>query len=260
MNPEILLLSIIQGIGEILPISSSVNLHFFSYIFDIKTFSFSLKIALHAGSLLTLLFYFRKEIIDIFKGMCSRGGRLKDTYFLPLVLGTIPVVVLGYLARDFVKEFDSKIIMGVSSVFFGIILLIFDKLACGKTRMDKTPVSSGKAFFIGCFQAIAIFPGVSRLGICITASRMLSLDRKKAVFFSLFLAIPSILGSLSLEIFDSLKTGSNLLLSSDVLVGIALTMLFGIAIIGPCIKFMEKKGFLAITIYRIAIGTLICFI
>jgi len=260
MNSDILFLSIIQGVGEILPISSSVNLEFFSSLFNLKSYSFSLKIALHAGSLFTLLFYFRKEISDIFKGLFSRKTNLKDTYFNALLFGTIPVIGLGYLARDFVKEFDSNIVMGISSVFFGILLLIFDKMTCGRTRTDKVPVSPAKAFFIGCFQAIAVFPGVSRLGICITASRMLSLDRKKAIFFSLFLAIPPILGSLVLEIIDSIKSESSFLFSNDTLIGIALTMLVGISIIGACVKYMEKNGFLALTIYRVVIGILICFV
>lgn len=260
MNIEILILSIIQGVAEILPISSSVNLQFFSSLFNLKSFSFLLKIALHAGSLITILFYFRTEITNILKGFFSKKIKLKDTYFFPLVIGTIPVVILGYLSRDFVKEFDSNIIMGVASVFFGILLLMFDKMACAKTRTDKSPVSISKAFFIGCFQAIAIFPGVSRLGICITSSRMLSLDRKKAIFFSLLLAIPSILGSLTLEIIESIKSEQNFVASNDILIGVALTTLIGIAIIGPAIKFMEKKGFVALTIYRIIVGLAICFI
>ena len=260
MNSEILFLSVIQGVGEILPISSSVNLHFFSSILDLKSFSFSLKIALHAGSLLTLLVYFRSEIMHIFRGLFSKKVRLRDTYFAPLLFGTIPAVCLGYVARDFVKEFNAPVIMGLSSVFFGILLLIFDRMACVKTRTDKAPVSVARAFFIGCFQAIAIFPGVSRLGICVTASRMLSIDRKKALFFSLFLAIPSILGALTLEILESCKTDSSVLFSQDSLYGVALTMLIGLAIIGPCVKFMEKSGFLALTIYRIAVGIIICFI
>lgn len=259
MDFNILFLSLIQGVSEILPISSSVNLHFFSSIFSINNFSFSLKIALHAGSLLTLILFFRKEICDIFKGIFS-SRKLSETHFFPLILGTIPVVIFGYFSRDFVKEFDSPKIMGVSSIFFGLILLVFDKLSCSKSRTDKNPVSLLKSFLIGCFQAIAIFPGVSRLGICITASRMFGLDRRKSIYFSLLLAIPSIGGSLVLELFDCYKKQSFVAFSNDSLIGIFLTSLIGLIAIYPCVKYMEKNGFFALTIYRIIIGLAICFL
>ena len=259
MDFNILFLSLIQGISEILPISSSVNLHFFSSIFNINNFSFSLKIALHAGSLLTLIVFFRKEIFDIFNGLFSQK-KLSETHFFPLIFGTIPVVIFGYLSRDFIKEFDAPKIMGISSILFGIILVVFDKLSCSKSRTDKTPIPLFKSFLIGCFQSIAIFPGVSRLGICITASRLFGLDRRKAIYFSLLLAIPSIFGSLVLELLDCYKTQSFAAFSNDSLIGIFLTTIIGLFAIFPCVKYMEKSGFLALTIYRVLIGSAICFL
>ena len=256
MNFDILSLSVIQGISEILPISSSVNLYFFSKLFGIANFSFSLKVALHAGSLITLLVYFRREIADIFRGLFGRKS-ISETYFWPLVLGTIPVVVFGYLARDFVKEFDSPCIMGISSVVFGIVLVTCDKLSV-KARAFKKPVSLIKSFFIGCFQTVAIFPGVSRLGICITASRMLSIERKEAINFSLMLAIPSICGSLFLEIADCIKSSNFGVFSSESMLGIVLTAVIGLVVILPCVRFMERRGFVELALYRILIGAAIC--
>ena len=258
MDFNILSLSIIQGISEILPISSSVNLHFFSKVFGISDFSFSLKVALHAGSLITLFIYFGKEITDIFKGIFGMK-RLSETYFWPLFLGTIPVVIFGFLARDFVKEFDSPKVMGISCIVFGIALFLFDKLSA-RSRPDRRIISPFKSFFIGCCQTIAIFPGVSRLGICITASRMLDIDRKGAINFSLMLAIPSISGSLVLEIIECIKKSNFNVFANDSLLGIGLTAVIGIIAIVPCIRFMERQGFLALTIYRIIIGAAICLI
>ncbi|MDR3031290.1 MAG: undecaprenyl-diphosphate phosphatase [Holosporales bacterium] len=260
MSFEILLLSIVQGIGEILPISSSVNLHLFSKLFHIQDFSFSLKIALHVGSLITLLIYSKKDVINIFKGLFSKKRTLFETYFFPLLLGTIPVTILGYFSRDFVKEFDSPKIMGTSSVLFGLTLFVFDKLSCAKNRVEKDNIQIWKACFIGCFQSLALFPGVSRLGICITASRMLNLDRRKAIRFSLLLAIPSILGSLSLETFECCKTNDFSLFSGNTAVSVMIVAITGLITIWPAIRFMEKKGFLAITIYRIVVGSILCFL
>lgn len=259
VNLEIVFLSFIQGIAEILPISSSVNLHFFSHVINIPSFSFSLKIALHAGSLITLLLFFHHEIVDIIKGFFT-SKPLKNTHLMPLIAGTLPVVLIGYFARDFVKEFDSPKLMGVLSIAFGIMLFVVDKISCYKSRTDKDPIAITKAFVIGCFQSIAIFPGVSRLGICITASRMLNIERKKAIYFSLMLAIPSILGSLTLEIIEAYQKHNFAIFSNDSLFGIILTAVIGLIAITPCVKYMGNSGFGLLTLYRIAIGIIICLI
>ena len=255
MDFGVLFLSFVQGVGEILPVSSSVNLHFFSKLFHIQNFSFSLKIALHAGSLVALLIYFRKDIFNIFKQKFSR-----NTYFFPLVVGTIPVVIFGYFARDFIKEFDSPKIMGISCVIFGILLFMADKSSVTKSHSSRV-IPLGKSFIIGIFQAIAIFPGVSRLGICLTASRILNLSRKESIHFSLMLAIPSIFGSLSLEVLEAYKMNSlQNLLSNTNLYGALFTAITGIIFILPAVAFMTKKGFGILTLYRIIIGILIYFI
>ncbi len=256
MSTDILSLSIIQGISEILPISSSVNLHFFSKILHISNFTFSLKVALHAGSLLTLLIYFRHEICDIFRGLFGKK-HISETYLMALILGTLPVVIFGYLARDFVKEFDSPKIMGILSIIFGILLYVFDKFG-GVSKSTQRPVSLIKSFLIGCCQTIAIFPGVSRLGICITASRLLGITRKEAINFSLMLAIPSICGSLCLEILDCYKRAA--FFTSETINGIAITALVGLVVILPCIRLMERNGFGALALYRIIIGAAICML
>lgn len=257
MNFEISIISFVQGVGELLPISSSVNMYIVQKIFNMSFFNFSFKIALHAGSLLALLLYFRKELSDIFIALLTSKKSIKDTYFFPLVVGTIPVTLFGYLSRDFVREFDNKSIMGILCIFFGLLLWVIDKISLIQKHEKGRSISLLKSFVIGIFQSISIFPGVSRLGICITASRMLSINRKKAIFFSLFLAIPSICGSLCLEIYSSLTKHSEGFISKNALIGMAITAIISSAVMIPCIKFMEKKGFFAIAIYRCLIGILI---
>jgi undecaprenyl-diphosphatase len=252
-----LLLGIIQGISEILPVSSSINLHVLSSICDIKELTLSLKIALHFGSLITLLVYFRSEIIDILKAIFGKK-RLSETGFWQLVCGTIPVVIFGYLARDYVKEFDSSKIMGICSIIFGTLLFVFDKLSCKTTRSKQQPVSKVKSFAIGCFQAVSVIPGISRLGICITASRMMGLDRPNAIHFSLLLAIPSILGSIALESYKRYSDPEFSRLMYDAWPAIIVTVIAGLLAVIPCIKMMERHGFLAIAAYRIVMGIIVC--
>ncbi|MDR0640730.1 MAG: hypothetical protein LBF65_03335 [Holosporales bacterium] len=261
MNTETLFLSITQGISEILPISSSVNLHLFAKLFHFDTFDFGTKIALHCGSLLTFLIYFGREIIDILKGLFTRSKKLKLTFFWPLIVGTIPVVILGFIARNFVKEFDSSFIMGISCAVFGILLFMFDKLAGDSRRAANTFLPSiPKAFIIGCFQAVSIFPGISRLGICITACRFLNIDRKNSILFSMLLAIPSICGSTTLEIVENMNHNATAnMFSLNSCMGILLTMLIGLICIRLFVYYMKKHGFLHIAIYRIIIGISLLF-
>ncbi|MDR1034599.1 MAG: hypothetical protein LBL32_01535 [Holosporales bacterium] len=255
MNLEVLFLSIIQGISEILPISSSVNLYFFSKLLNISAFSFGMKVALHVGSFMAFIIYFRRDISSIFSAMFIRKNKLSDTYFWALIIGTVPVVVLGFLAIDFIKEFDSKVVAGGACAFFGCLLLICDKLSITRARYgDKSRVSIYKSFIIGCFQAVSVFPGVSRLGICITASRILHIERKRAIAFSMLLAIPSICGSMVIGIMDCYKHSDFSVFSIDALAGVLLTMLIGLVAIFPCVKYMEKTGFIYIVFYRILIG------
>lgn len=257
MNFEIFIISFVQGIGELLPISSSVNMFIAQKIFNMHFFSFAFKIALHAGSLIALLLYFKKEILAMFAALFSRKKTINNTYFLQLLVGTIPVAILGYLSRDFVKEFNNGCVMGVLCIFFGVLLHVVDKISVSKKGEKSRNISLFKAFVIGVFQSISIFPGVSRLGICITTSRMLGMDRKKAIFFSLFLAIPSIFGSLCLEIYKSYTEHSNALISTDSLIGMALTAIISSLVIIPCIRFMEKRGFFGIAVYRCLIGVIV---
>lgn len=257
MDSKIFIISFVQGIGELLPISSSVNMFAVQKIFHMDFFNFPLKIALHAGSLTALLLYFRKEIRNIFIGLFSKKKRIQDTYFPQLLIGTLPVVILGYLSRDYVKEFNDTSVMGISCILFGILLFIVDKISISKKHENTNNVPLIKAFLIGMFQSIAIFPGVSRLGISLTACRMLSFNRKRAIFFSMLLGIPSISCSLCLEIYKSYTERSTLLTTPNALTGMALTAVISCLAIVTCIRYMEKRGFFAIAVYRCLIGILI---
>jgi undecaprenyl-diphosphatase len=185
---------------------------------------------------------------------------LSHTYFWHLILGTIPVVILGAFAHDFVVEFDSKRVMGISSMFFGVLLFAADKISISR---NKRPVSLTKSFIIGCFQAISVLPGVSRMGITITAARMLSIDRRKSISFAMFLAIPSICGSLVLELLTISKGAPKhdlAIFSRETLYGMLVTAIISILAIYPCVRLMEKYGFLWIAAYRVIIGCVIAFL
>ncbi|MDR0744474.1 MAG: hypothetical protein LBE97_00760 [Holosporales bacterium] len=252
------LLSCLQGVGELLPISSSVNLYLFSKFFNFNCPS-SLSVGLHLGSLITFLIYFRSDIVVIFKGMFSKRIALKDTYFYPLVIGTIPVVFGTIISGSFLEDFYSTRIMGISCIVFGLLLLFFDKFSITRSSSSKKGIPTWKAFVIGCFQSLAVLPGVSRLGVCLTASRMLSLDRRNSIHFSMLLAIPSILGAMVRLVYRRHNALDYDLFSTSTLWGVLSVAVIGLIFIRPVVIFLERKGFLIVVCYRIIIGTILCF-
>lgn len=245
---NIFILSLVQGITEFLPISSSTHLAIASKLFSISEFSFSLKIALHVGSLVALLIYFRKAIWQIILSLFTKRVKLSNTAFWLIVLGTLPTVIIGLLFHDFVKNLDSDVMcVGTMLISFGISLYSCDKFCETKTQNQYI-----RSLLIGLFQTIAILPGVSRLGICITAGRITGLNRNDAIQISMLLAIPAIFGSLVLELIkvDNIK----LLINSDALIGATLTSIIGILALTSCTRYMKRNGFKLLMWYRIILG------
>lgn len=254
---EIVTLSAIQGIGEFLPISSSSNITLISRLLSFNDISFSLKIALHGGSLIALLIYFRKVIFKIILGLFTSKVKLSNTAFNLMLFSTIPVIIIGTIFSKFLHGFNSTFIIGITLIVFGIILYVVDKYNKGINCKS----SILHYIIIGLFQSIAIFPGVSRSGICITACRILNIDRSRAIKTSLLLAIPSISGSLLLELHNMYKNNILHTLDISTLLAVLLTGIIGIIFLEPCIKYMEKNGFHALMWYRILIGLIfICLL
>ena len=250
---ETIVLSIVQGIGEFLPISSSTNINLIAKLFSFNDLSFSFTVALHGGSLIALLLYFRKVICKIILGIFTNKVKLSNTAFNLMVLSTIPVIITGFLFSNFVKNFDVPFITGIILIIFGIILHLVDNynisINCKSNLLKYT--------IIGCFQSIAIFSGVSRSGICITACRCLNIERAQAITISLLLAIPSISGSLILELINMYKTNTLNTLDINTLFAVLLTGAIGIVAIEPCIKYMTRNGFYSLMWYRIIIGLIV---
>ena len=256
----IFILSLVQGITEFLPISSSTHLFIASKLFLTQEFltqeflttefSFSFKVALHVGSLIALIIYFRKVIWNIMLGLFTNKVKLANTAFWMLVLGTLPVIIVGSILHNYIKVFDSNLYSGIMLIVFGILLYLCDKI-CSNKECNKYV----RILQIGLLQSLAIFPGVSRLGICITAGRITGLNRKESISMSMLLAIPSIAGSLVLELIktDNIKT----LINSDAITGIFLTSVMSILALDLCIKYMERNGFKALMWYRIIIGLIL---
>ena len=190
---EITLLSIIQGISEFLPVSSSAHLYLVSEIYQFRSQSLMTDVALHLGSLIAIIFFFRNELINIFKN--------KNLLYL-LVLGSIPLIIFGLLifSTGLINNLRNLEVVAWTTLIFAIILFIADKFRVRKKLNTNLNIKS--ILFIGLFQILSIIPGVSRSGIVITAGRFLNFDRFDSTKISFYLSIPAIAGASILTLKD----------------------------------------------------------
>ena len=190
---EVLILSAIQGISEFLPISSSAHLILVSSLYEFKSSSLLIDISLHLGSLFAIIYFFRKEFLDI----------KNNKKFLGLIiLGSIPLIVVGYIlySTGIIYNLRNIKVIAWTTLIFGIVLYIADK-----NRFDKK-ISSNLNFqsilFISLFQILSLIPGVSRAGITITAARILKFNRFDSSKISFLLSIPALGGASFLGLKD----------------------------------------------------------
>ena len=246
---EILLLSLIQGVSEFLPISSAAHLILASNIYEFKNQSLLIDISLHLGSLLAILFYFRNEIFN-FKNNLN--------LFYKIIVATLPLIIIGYFlySTGIIYEFRNiKVI--VWTTFAGAILLhIADRRKIFNNLENSFNFKS--ALIIGLFQIIALIPGTSRAGITITAGRILGFDRTDSTKISFYLSIPALAGASVIGIKDLLK--ENIEFNFIVLAGIFLSFIFSLITIKYFLKFIKKFSFKIFVFYRIILSLILLYI
>ncbi len=183
---ETLILSIIQGISEFIPVSSSAHLLIISRLSDFNVSNLQLDISLHLGSLLAIILFFRKELINIINN---------KNIFLLIIFGSIPLVIVGYIfySTNLIDQFRNLKVVAWTTLIFGILLYFSDKFELKNKISSELNIKS--IIIIGLFQILAIIPGVSRSGIVITASRFLKFDRVESSKIAFYLSIPALAGA-----------------------------------------------------------------
>ena len=245
---EILILSIVQGISEFLPISSSAHLFLVSEIYKFKSQSLLVDVGLHLGSLLAIIFYFRNELKEIINN--------KNLLFL-MVLGSLPLIILGAIIykTGLINYFRNIEVIAWTTLIFALLLYIADKFE--NNKKIETDLKLKSILIIGVFQILALIPGVSRSGIVITAGRFLNFSRYDSTKISFYLSIPAIAGAS----FLSLKSlvDKNIDLNLIVLVSILLSFIFSYLTIKYFLIFVKKFTLSTFVIYRIILSAIIFF-
>ena len=243
---EIAILSIIQGVSEFLPISSSAHLVIVSTLYEFKSSSLLIDVSLHLGSLLAIIFFYKNELIDL---------KYNQKLLCLMFFGSIPLIIFGYILYKTELIFvlrDIKIIAW-TTLIFGILLYFADK-----SRFDKK-ISSNlnlkTIIYIGLFQILALIPGVSRAGITITAARIFKFNRFDSGKISFLLAIPALTGASVLGIKDIIKQSFEI----NYLVFIAITLSFisSYFTVKFFLKYINKFSLNIFVIYRIIISIIL---
>jgi len=256
-----LLLALIQGLTEFLPVSSSAHLLFPSLLFGAKDFGIAFDISVHAGTLAAVIYFFKKEIQGLLKAWNPfTSSRSKDDFSLGLnlLIATLPIVVIGLFASDVIESRSSNIdsIAWANLVFAGLLYAVFKSSSQSKSLSELTLFA---ALIIGCFQAFAVFPGASRSGMAITGALIIGLNLKDTSKFAFLLSIPTILGALVLMLAKSAYsiTLSDMLIMLTGFIGSAVIAFFTIK---SFLKFVEKIGMTPFVLYRVALGLVLLLI
>lgn len=256
---QAIFLGIVQGLTELLPISSSAHLTVLPWLFwgveDIGAFD----VALHAGTLLAIGIFFFKDWIDLlvgaYKTTFKKEKNRNGTMFWYLVLATIPGGILGFLLDDILDGFIATqgvimamTIIAIALIVLGIVLYIADKKSKSVVKYEEMTLK--QTFLIGLSQALAFIPGVSRSGITMTTARMMGVDRESAAKYSFMLSAPIVLGAVILKL-------SDFVFSPAFFAGVFASFLVGILVIKFLLKYLQKGSFKAFAIYRVIFGLLI---
>ena len=245
---EVIILSTIQGISEFLPISSSAHLILVSSLYEFKSNSLIIDISLHLGSLFSIIYYFREDLLDI-----KNNKKLLSL----IILGSIPLIICGYIlyTTGYIHNLRSIKVIAWTTLIFGIVLYIADKNSFNKKISTNLNIQS--ILFISLFQILSLIPGVSRAGITITAARILKFNRYDSGKISFLLSIPALSGASFLGIKDLLQ--QSIQFNYLVIIAIICSFLFSFLTVKFFLNYISKFSMNAFVIYRILIA-LILFI
>lgn len=256
---QIIILAIVQGLTEFLPVSSSAHLILVPMLLQWPDQGLVFDVAVHIGSLIAVLIYFRIEVIDMLvawtRSLAGSGATSNSRLGWWVILGTVPAVIIGFLFKGFIEsDLRSPWVIAVTTIVFGLLLWFAD------TRKSKQrseyDLKLPDVVTIGLFQAIALIPGTSRSGITMTAGLLLGMTRQAAARFSFLLSIPLILASGVLQTAELTQS-----VQAIDWFALGLAIILSAISAGLCIHFflrlIEKVGMMPFVIYRLLLGVVL---
>ena len=246
---EILVLSAIQGISEFLPISSSAHLILVSSFYDFSSSSLFIDIGLHLGSLFAIIYYFKKDLLNL---------RNNQKLLILVLFGSIPLIIFGYIiySTEIVNLLRSIEIIAWTTLFFGLVLFLSDKR--DSNQNISTDLNIKTILFIGLFQILALIPGVSRAGITLTAARFLRFNRVDSSKIAFLLSIPALAGASFLGLKDAVQ--QSIEFNYLLLIAITFSFVFSFVTVKYFIKYVSNFSLTVFVIYRILVGIILLLV
>ena len=251
-----IILGIVQGIAEFLPISSSAHLIIFRDVFGIgkgmgSDLALCFDLALHLGTLLAIAVFFFKDFLNMVVKGVTKGVKDKEgKIFFQIIVATIPAAIAGLLFEDVIRT--NYYLIALALIFMGITIYVIDKKS--KEEKEVKDISYKDAFLIGCSQVFALIPGFSRSGTTIACARALKINREDAAKFSFYLSAPVVLGACLLQF---IKGEAIALIAANMvifLVGILVAFVTGLICIKFLLQYLKKHDFKVFMIYRILLA------
>ncbi len=254
---QAIVLAILQGITEFLPVSSSAHLILPSQLFGWPDQGLAFDVAVHVGTLLAVMLYFRHDIVNLTKGFVQTTFLKKTNQDGQLawwiIIATIPAGVFGLCLNGFISDhLRHAAVIASTTIIFGFLLLLADKRKDLTKTLADMPMSH--ALYIGLAQALALIPGTSRSGITITMALFLGYDRSQAARFSFLISIPLILLAGAYKTYEMLTT-TNPIPWSYIFMGALVSCISAYICIHYFLKVIEKLSMMPFVIYRLALGT-----
>ena len=259
---QITFLAIVQGLTEFLPVSSSGHLLLPAMLWGWPDQGLVFDVAVHLGSLVAVVWYFRRQLLALLSAWCSsliqRRPTSQSKLAWYLLLASIPAGVAGLLLNDWVESYGRSMrVLGSTSIIFALLLLAADRLASRQMTLEQ--VSWKSALLIGLAQMLALIPGTSRSGVTMTAALALNLNRHAAAQFSFLLAIPIIAASGLIKALDLIAAGASTTDWLTLMYAALVSMVVSFACIHFFLRLIERIGFLPFVIYRLGLGALLLF-
>lgn len=252
---QALILGIVQGLTELLPISSSAHLTIIPWIFNWNIPEY-FDVALHFGTLLAIVIYFFKDWLELIKGgykyVVKKEKTVQGRMFWYIVLATIPGGIVGFILDTFLSGvLNRPIIIAIALTVMGVILYFVDKKSKSETEYEQMTLK--QTFLIGVSQALAFIPGVSRSGVTMTTARAMGVKREAAAKYSFLLSTPIVFAATVLKFKD-------FIFNLPFIIGVLASFIVGLLVIRFLLKYLQKGSFKAFAIYRIIAGLLIILI
>ena len=255
---QLVVLAVVQGITEFLPVSSSGHLVLTPVLFGWPDQGLELDVAVHVGTFGAVLVYLWRENLMMLRGLARLvTGRVDEGARLAwlVIIASVPVVIAGFLVKQYAGDaLRTPEVIGWAFIGFGVLLYLGDRL--GLTILRIPHMTAGAALWIGVAQAFALIPGASRAGTTITMARLLGFERRDAARFSMLLSIPAIAGAGVLLGRDVLESG-DAVLQTDVLLAAALAFAAALVAIAVMMYWLQRQSYTPFVVYRVALGAAI---